>query len=424
MRTTTPLKDKHCRDLKPDPAGKSRTRAFDGDGLFLECLPSGRKVWRFRYRAQGRNAVATFGEYPAVKLAAAREMRTQARGMVAHGLDVVQELARRNSAESAKEQADTFGAVSRLWFSEEIEPLSESYQVRLKALLQRDLLPYLGKRPIEEIKPRELLDVFKRIKDRGAEETARRARVHTGQIFRYAIRNGIAEQDPTLALRGERRTKPVKHFAAFTEPQDVGRLMRAIYAYKGTPEVRALLKVSALLFQRPGEIRRMQWAEVDFDAREWRYVVNKTTRYTTQTHIVPLSDQAVAILRDLQLLTDHSSPLRPDLPNLVFPSPKTRTRPASENAVRQALRNMGFTNDEMTAHGFRAMARSLLSERGWTIDAIERQLSHKASGPLAGAYDRAQFLAERREMMQSWADYLDELRLETGKVTPIGRKRA
>ena len=421
MKITKPLTDTDCRALKRGSNGK-RTRAFDGNGLYLECLPSGRKVWRFRYGKKKR--VASFGDYPGVTLAAARRMRDEAAGMVAHGLDVKEELARQEAADTVKAESGSFGAVSAVWFAEEIEPLSESYRTRLRALLARDILPYLARRPLEEITPPELLDVFKRIKARGAEETARRARVHVGQVFRYAIRNGIARQDPTLALKGERRTKPPKHFAAFTEPSDVARLMRAIYAYKGTPEVRALVKLSALLFQRPGEIRRMQWQELDFDLSQWRYVVNKTARHTQQTHIVPLSSQAVTILRDLEPLTNHPSELRPDLPNFVFPSPKTRTRPASENAVRQALRNMGFTNDEMTAHGFRAMARSLLSERGWTIDAIERQLSHKAAGPLGSAYDRAQFLAERQAMMQSWADYLDELRHDTGKVTPIGKARA
>jgi len=228
-----------------------------------------------------------------------------------------------------------------------------------------------------------------------------------GQVFRYAIRRGVADYDPTQAMRGEKRLKPVKHFAAFTEAKDVARLMRAIYGYSGSPEVCAALKLSALLFQRPGEIRQMRWSQVNLEAGEWRYLVTKTNT----PHVVPLARQASAILGDLYHLTGHSLRTKPDAPRYVFPTPKTKLRPLSENAVRQALRNLGFTNDEMTAHGFRAMARSLLAERGWDRDAIERQLAHKPAGPLGGAYDRATFIEERRKMMQDWADYLDELRL-------------
>jgi integrase len=224
----------------------------------------------------------------------------------------------------------------------------------------------------------------------------------------------LADTDPTIALRGEKRRTPKRHFAAFTEPADVACLMQAIYGYKGTPEVRAALKLSALLFQRPGEIRAMQWPEIDLDAAQWRYIVSKTKT----PHIVPLSAQAVEVLRELQPLTDHGLSLRPDAPRYVFPSPRSRMRPMSDNAVRSALRNMGFTNDQMTAHGFRAMARSLLAELGWKTDAIERQLAHKAAGPLGAAYDRAAYLDERKAMMQAWAEYLDALR-ERRNVVPI-----
>lgn len=418
MKTIKPLTDADCRNLKPDPTSKTPPRARDGFGLYLEVLPNGRRVWRFDYkRNNGTKTRATFGDYPAVTLAKARLMRDEARGQLAEGLDVNEHRARQAAAAIGAAQAGTFEVIAREWYAAEVANLSESYQASVARLLDRDVLPFIGKRPLADITPRELLDVFRRVKDRGAEETARRARVLAGQVFRYAIRTDRAENDPTLALRGEKRQTAKKHFAALTEPDDVARLMVAIHAYRGTPEVRGLVLLSALLFQRPGELRRMVWNEINLDRAEWRYTVTKTKT----PHIVPLSVQAVAALRELQPLTDHQSVYRPDMPRYVFPSPKTRMRPASENAVRQALRNMGFTNDEMTAHGFRAMARSLLSEQGWKTDAIERQLAHKAAGPLGAAYDRASYLEERRLMMQAWADYLDSLRRGESKVTPIRR---
>jgi len=404
MRTTKPLTDADCKNLKPKPAGKGRI--YDGGGLYLEALPSGRRVWRFAYRFGSKENRATFGEYPAVTLAVARRKRDESKGLLADGLDINEAFDRKKAIEANEAASGTFGAVAELWYTAEIASLSDNHKARVRRTLDRDVLPYIGKRSLRDMTTRELLGVFNRVKERGAEEMARRTRTNVGQVFRYAIRTGLAENDPTIPLRGEKRTTPKRHFAAFTEPADVARLMQAIYDYKGTPEVRAALKLSALLFQRPGEIRQMQWQEIDLDTAQWRYVVSKTKT----PHIVPLSSQAVEVLRELQLLTDHGLNLRSDAPRYAFPSPRSRLRPMSDNAVRSALRNMGFTNDEMTAHGFRAMARSLLAELGWKPDAIERQLAHKVSGPLGAAYDRAAFLNERKAMMQAWADYLDVLR--------------
>lgn len=412
MKTVKPLTDADCRQLKPAPGAPTPPRIYDGGGLYLEALPSGKRIWRMKYKAAGRTTRATFGEYPVVTLASARHKRGQARALLADGLDINEHTNRQRDANLAQAASDSFEAIARDWYVAEMQTKSDSYKAVVTRMLERDVLPWIGKRPLTALTPRELLTVLARIKDRGAEETARRARVLIGQVIRFAIRKGAAEQDPTLALRGEKRQIPKKHFAALTDPADVARLMRAIHDYRGTPEVRAAVKLSALLFQRPGEIRRMQWSEIDLDAGEWRYLVTKTRT----PHLVPLAEQAVAILRDIWPLTGHGLSLKPVAPRYVFPSPKTRLRPMSENAVRQALRNMGFTNDEMTAHGFRSMARSLLAELGWRTDAIERQLAHKASGPLGAAYDRAQFLAERRKMMQAWADHLDLLRTGGGKV--------
>ena len=410
MRTTKPLTDTDCRNLKHKPLGKGRI--YDGAGLYLEAMPSGRKVWRFAYRFGGKENRSSFGEYPAVTLASARRKREDAKALLADGLDVNHAAARKKVIDAQVAASGTFAAVAELWYTAEIAPLSSSHKERVRRVLDRDILPYIGRSSLKDLTPRELLTVFHRIKERGAEEMARRARTNVGQVFRYAIRHALAETDPTLPLRGEKRLTPKRHFAAFTETADVARLMQAIYLYKGTPEVRAALKLSALLFQRPGEIRQMQWTELDFETGQWRYIVSKTKT----PHIVPLSTQAIEVLRELEPLTGHGLGLRPEAPRYVFPSPRSRVRPMSDNAVRSALRNMGFTNDEMTAHGFRAMARSLLAESGWKTDAIERQLAHKASGPLGAAYDRAAFLNERKAMMQFWADHLDMLRLHKNVV--------
>ncbi|NKF23070.1 tyrosine-type recombinase/integrase [Solimonas marina] len=404
--------DTQIRNAKPKakPYKLPRER-----GLILLINPNGAKWWRFAYRFAGREQLLSFGTYPEVPLSLARERRDDARRQLAVGVNPsdARKEARRVSATAT---LSAFAAVVERWKADELSGGTADYQKRVMRMLERDVLPHIGQRPIADIKPRELIAVFDRIRERGVEETARRARTVVGQVFRYAIRRGIAELDPTQPLRGERRVKPVKHFAAFTDPADVARLMQAIYGYRGTIEVRAALKLSALLFQRPGEIRQMQWNELDLDAAQWRYVVSKSRRHTSHSHIVPLPAQAVEILRELQPLTGQAVSLRPDAPLYVFPSTKTRMRPMSNNAVRTALRNMGFTNDEMTAHGFRATARSLLAELGWKTDAIERQLSHKAAGPLGAAYDRAAYLDERKAMMQAWADYLDALRRRTSVV--------
>lgn len=400
------LTDTLIRSAKPKDKPYKLPRE---SGLCLIVNPIGTKYWRFTYSFGGKERTISLGTYPLIPLNLARQRRDAARRLVAEGIDP---SAQRQAERKAQETAvvDTFAATVERWEADEMSANSDEYRAAVRKMLERDVLPYLGPRPLAEIKPRELIAVFDRIRERGVEETARRARTIVGQVFRYAIRRGLAEIDPTQPLRGERRIKPVKHFAAFTDPTDVARLMYSIYDYKGTPEVRAALKLSALLFQRPGEIRHMQWPDLNLDGAQWRYVVSKTKRRTGQSHIVPLPSQAVAILRDLHPLTGQGLELKPDAPRYVFPTPKTKLRPLSENAVRQALRNMGFTNEEMTAHGFRAMARSLLAELGWKPDAIERQLSHKAAGPLGAAYDRAAYLDERKAMMQAWADYLDSLR--------------
>lgn len=415
------LTDTAIKNAKPgvhpergDTGGKPY-KLSDSGGLFLLVQPNGSKWWRLKYRIDGKEGGLSLGVYPEVSLKVARKRRDDAREQIANGLNPGEQ---RQLGKLAKAQAaaNSFEVIGSLWFAKTSPAWrSKTYVSGVKRILECDVYPYVGKRPITEIKPREMRDVFQRIRESGREETARRTRVLCGQVFRYAVGEELAEIDPTQSLPHEKRIRPKKHFAAFTDPSDVKRLMQAIQGYSGTPEVKAALQLSAMLFQRPGEIRRMDWREIDLDGAQWRYTVTKTMT----PHIVPLPAQAVAVLRSLIPLTGTRPKLSgPNGPHYVLPNARGRHRPMSENGVRQALRTLGFTNDEMTAHGFRAMARSLLSEQGWKTDAIERQLSHKASGPLGAAYDRAAFLTERKEMMQSWANYLDELAQGTQKVAP------
>jgi len=292
----------------------------------------------------------------------------------------------------------------------------------IKTRTEIDLLPWLGMRPINEIKGPELLAVLRRVEARGSLIVAKRLRQIAGQIFRYAVATGRAERDPSGDLRGALKSPGAeRHHAALTAPADVAELMRAIDGYAGHFPTRCALQLSPLLFVRPGELRHAEWGEIDLGAGQWRIPAAKMKM--KNAHIVPLSTQAVGILRELYPLTGAGIPGKPNAPRYVFPGARSHARPMSGNTVNAALRRIGYTGEQMTAHGFRATARTLLAELGWMPDAIERQLAHKASGPLGAAYDRAQFLDERRRMMQAWGDYLDAMR--TGaKVIPFKRKKS
>lgn len=388
----------------------------DGGGLFLLVNSNGSRWWRWKYRrpGTGKENLLSLGTFPDVSLKRAREKREEARTLLADGIDPG---ARRKAEATAS--PDTFAAIAREWMTHtEAERAPETNRM-IRQRTEGDLIPYLGDRPINDIRAPELLAALRRVESRGALVIAKRLRQIAGQIFRYAVATGRAERDPSNDLRGALKPSPERHHAALTEPADVGNLLRAIEGYQGSPVTRAALQLSPLVFQRPGELRAMEWGEVDLDAAEWRIPAEKMKMRVA--HIVPLSSQAVAILRDLQPLTGGGIAGKPDAPRYVFPGARTRLRPMSNNTVTASLRRIGYTGEQMTAHGFRATARTLLAELGWMPDAIERQLAHKASGPLRGAYDRAQFLAERRKMMQAWGDYLDTLR--TGaNVVPIKRK--
>jgi integrase len=407
------LTDTACRKAKPEAKPK---RMADGAGLYLEVMPNGSKYWRLKYRHGGKEKRLALGVYPEVGLKEARTSRDAARRLLRDGVDPG--IAKR-AAKLAQAGSDSFEALAREWLAQthgkRVKNTNETIKVRLEA----DLFPWLGKRSINEIKAPELLAVLRRVEARGSLIVAKRLRQIAGQVFRYAIATGRAERDPSGDLRGALKSPGAeRHHAALITPAEVGALMRAIDGYQGQFVTRCALLLSPLLFVRPGELRAAEWSEFDLEAGEWRIPAAKMKM--RQAHIVPLSTQAIAVLKELVPLTGQGVTSKPDAPRYLFPGARTRMRPMSNNTVNAALRRIGYSGDQMTAHGFRATARTLLAEQGWQPDAIERQLAHKASGPLGAAYDRAQYLTERRRMMQAWADYLDALK-RGAEVIPLLR---
>ena len=394
-------------------AGNKTRKMFDGRGLHLEVSPRGGKWWRFKYRFGGKDKRISLGVYPDVSLKEARRRCEDARRLLVGGIDP---SAHRQSLKVAKAQRDsnTFEAIAREWFAKQAPRWAPSHSSLIMSRLQRNIFPWLGAKPIADIKASQLLGVVRRIEQRGVLETAHRVLQNCGQVFRYAVATGRAERDVSADLRGA--LSPVKkgHFAAITDPKKVGPLLRVLDGYEGSLIVRCALRLAPLVFVRPGELRRAEWSDIDLEAAEWRFTVTKTdTR-----HLVPLSRQAVEVLRELYPLTGHG--------RFVFPSGRTPRgdRPMSENGVLAALRRLGIGKEEMSGHGFRAMARTLLDEvLGFRPDYIEHQMAHVVRDPLGRAYNRTSHLPQRREMMQEWADYLD--RLKAGEVgMPLGQLSA
>ena len=391
-----PLTDTKARNAKPRD---KQYKLFDNDGLFLLVSPTGGKWWRFKYRLGGKERLISLGTYPEVSLAQARGRRDEARKQVADGIDPSQA---RKTLKAAKGQNEsTFEVVAREWHTKFTPTWTPGHAITIRSRLELNVFPWIGKRPIIEIKAPELLMVLRRIESRGALETAHRIRVICGQVFRYAIATGRAERDPAADLRGALPPVKPKHHSAMTDPKKVAGLLRAIDGYQGSLVTRCALRLAPLLFVRPGELRQMEWAEIDFDAAEWNIRAEKMKARTP--HLVPLATQALQLLREVRPLTGEG--------RYVFPSPRTPQRPMSNNAILAALRRMGFEKDEMTGHGFRALARTILDEiLQVPPHLIEHQLAHKVRDPLGRAYNRTQHLPERREMMQTWADYLDNLK--------------
>lgn len=391
------LTDTAIRNTKP---GKKPIKLFDERGLFLLVTPAGGKWWRFKYRFGGKEKQLSFGVYPDVGLKDARARRDDARKHVAAGIDPGEHRRAQKSARTDR-AANSFEVVAREWFAKYSATWAANHGDRIIRRFERDIFPWIGGRPIAEITAPELLTVVRRIESRGALETAHRALANCGQVFRYAVATGRAERDPSGDLRGALPPVKGEHFAATTEPKRVAEILRAMDGYEGTLTVRCALRLAPLVFVRPGELRKAEWADIDLDTAEWRYTVTKTNT----PHIVPLSQQAVEILRELQPLTGRG--------RFVFPGARSNGRPMSDNAILAAMRRLGIGKEEMSGHGFRAVARTILDEvLGVRPDYIEHQLAHAVRDPNGRAYNRTAHLPERRKMMQQWADYLDELKTD------------
>ena len=388
-----------------------------GNGLYLLVKPIGSKLWRWKYRIAGKEKLLALGAYPVVSLQDARQRHGEARQLLAQGQDP-SEL--RKAQKTARVQAeaiasDTFERVARDWmaYREAKGDTAETTASKDRWRLETYLFPHIGQRPITEITAIELRDVLKKVEDAGKHETASRSKITAGQVFRWAVLEGRANNDITASLRRLFATPKPTHRATITDPKQIGELLRAIEGFSGQPVTLAALKLAPLVFVRPGELRQAEWSEFDLDEAMWRIPGERMKMKAA--HLVPLSKEAVAILRELHGLTGHG--------HYVFPGVRTASRPMSENTVNAALRRLGYANDEMTGHGFRSMAATRLNEMGWNADAIERQLAHAESNKVRGAYTHAaQYLDERKRMMQAWADYLHELRAG-GKVVAINRKK-
>lgn len=368
------------------------------NAAYRPCHPNGSKYWRLKYRYQGVEKLQALGVYPEVSLKEARALRDRSCEMLAENIDPGEnKKAIRTSRFDAVE--NSFEVIAREWFAIFKTSVVPDHADRIMNRLERDIFPWIGRKPIAEITAPEILAVLRRITSRGAIETAHRAKTNIGQIMRYGIATGRTDRNPTPDLKGALPSPRVKDLAAVIEPEKVGELLRVIDTYIGSFTVRCALQLAPLVFVRPGELRQAKWADINLERAEWRYFVLKTKT----DHLVPLSKQAVKILKEIFQLTGTDE--------YVFPSPNAINRPMSNNAVLSAFRRMGISKEEITGHGFRAMARTLLAEElDFRPEIIEHQLAHKVPDALGRAYNRTRFIKERTQMMQRWADYLDELK--------------
>lgn len=408
MLTTTACNNASC------PPDKTRARLSDAGGLYLEVSASGSKRWFLKYRFDGKEKRLALGSFPDVTLKAAREGRDNAKRVLSTGADPVQnkkaeKLAKRVSA------ATTFESVAREYHTTKAPDWSSSHAKQWLRCCEKDLFPWIGSLPLRDITAPLLLEALRRVESRGATQLVRDLREYAGQVFRYGVRTGKCDSDPARDLVGAFKTHTVKHMAAVLDPASAGALLRAIEGYSGQPTTKAALQLSALLFQRPGNIRSLEWAWIDLDQGMLTIPSEamkrtKAGKLNGRPHFVPLPRQAIAILRDISNLTGAG--------RLVFPSLRTGQKPMSENTVNAALRGLGYSSDQMTAHGFRAMARTIIAENIASIDpeVIEAQLAHGKSGPLGAAYDRAEFMEKRRKLMQTWADYLDQIKAASAPI--------
>lgn len=400
-----PLTDAKIRNAVPS---SKTVKLFDGGGLYLEVSPTGGRWWRLKYRFGGKEKRLSLGVYPQVGLREARQRREFQRNLLGHGTDPSEHRKAERVALS-NAGANTFETIAREWLAK--RNWATGHSARLLRLFERDLFPWIGGHPIASITAPELLAVIRRIEGRGAVDTAHRALSRCGEVFRYGVATGRCERDLSENLRGSLSEVERGHFAAATEPGEFAKILQALSAYQGTFVVQCALRLAPLVFVRPGELRAAEWKDFDLEKAEWRYQVTKTG---TQ-HIVPLSRQALEILRALHPLTGDG--------RFVFPCARSRKRPMSDNAILAAMRRMGIDKQQMTGHGFRAAARTILDEvLGVRPDFIEHQLAHTVRGPLGRAYNRTEHLQERRAMMQRWADYLDQITSGAVLYAEFGRQ--
>jgi integrase len=395
------LSDSRIRAARP---ATKPYKLRDGEGLYLLVTPAGKRLWRLRYGHGPTESMVSFGAYPATSLALAREKAATARKNLAAG--VTPAAVRRTERQA---RSNTFEAVAREWL--ERQPYAPITRAKAEWMLTDLLFPYIGSRAIAQLTAPEILDALRRIEKRGRHETAHRLKQRVSQVMRYAIATGRAERDVSADLRGALAPLVVTNHPAITDPQRVGELLVAIDGYVGQPTTHAALKLAPLLFVRPGELRAAEWPEFDLSKAEWRIRADRMKM--RELHLVPLARQALAILRELQPITGRG--------RFLFPSLRSSERCMSNNAINAALRRMGYGSEEQTGHGFRSMASTLLNEQGWHPDLIELQLAHAERNKVRAAYNKAQRLAERRKMMQAWADYLDGLK-GGGNVIPIRRE--
>jgi integrase len=404
-RRIIPLTDVQVRNAKPK---EKDYKLPDGYGLYLLVSKTGGRLWRFNFIFDGKPNQLSFGSYPEITLAEARQRREDARKLLAHGISPGE--ARKAEKQSQTQESETFEAIAWEWYNRQVPAWAATHAATVISRLKRDVFPHVGSRPISELKAIDMLKVFRKIEAREKIETAHRVKSICGQVFRYAVATGRAERDCTVDLRGTLTPVIPKHHAALTDPKEVAPFLRAIDDYDGSFTVKCAMRLSALVFLRPGELRLAEWTEFDLDAGEWnvpieRMKLKKRLKESRkgEKHLVPLAQQAVEILKTLKPVTGGGK--------YLFPSMTTNLKPISDNTINQAIRRMGYDKDEMTAHGFRAMARTILEEvLHVQPEIIEHQLAHVVRDSLGRAYNRTTHLAARKKMMQTWADYLDGLK--------------
>jgi len=409
-KTTVPLTDVAIRNAK---AADKPVKMFDGAGLYLLVSPTGGKLWRFKYQFAGKEKLLALGKWPDVGLKMARYRRDEARSLVAQGVDP-SEKRKQDKTEAvaqAAEDANTFEVVARDWHDKQVMAWSKSHAAKVMGRMEQHLFPAFGKVSITKLRAPDILPTLREIEARGNNETAKRLRQYCEAVFTFAISTGIAERNVGADLRGALAPCRATNRPAIIDPKGVAQLLRAIDGYQGSPVVLAALRLAPLVFVRPGELRQAEWSEIDLEAADGpRWSIPAEKMKMRRDHIVPLSKQAVEIITELFSLTGQD--------RYLFPCNRTNGRCMSNMALNAALRRMGYEQGEMCAHGFRAMASTLLNELGWNSDLIERQLAHAERNSIRAAYNRAEYLPERRKMMQAYADYLDKLKAGA-KVSPL-----